>query len=1214
MSIGREQLQEQRLRLGGQNPLTNFEDSSFAFVDLARSHPGGLAQLVSARETRIGNLVRDGVAQTRAFSAARRIRQRSERIRADFGFETIYLAAGLVETDVSRMPILLWPATLTRRGEDYDLKIGDRPELNPALAQLLRARSSDFSPTELINLASTENDLVALPVLSRVAELMKSPDIGLEKLLVLGNFAPNLLHLQHSGLGEGNALVDSLLGVLDSAVRATGEGLAVPPAADGAAETAKSDSIELTLVDNADSTQQRVLRRALAGHSFAVETLPGCGYLQTVVNLLAQFSNAEKRVLVLAPRKQTLDELAERLSGRGLAGLGIRSNRAWFDAVAAISRFEKSLATDPAPLRQQAAAAQAELVEYFQALNRESLLGVSIFDAMRRLAELAALAEAPTSTAKLRPELLATLRQTGPNLLEAAHTAGLFRFGRKDSAWYGARFESSDEIAAAVRVAKRLSAEELRTVGYQINRYLQDRDLAACNTVEDWSRQLNLLLGIRETLDRLKPEIYDRPLAELIAATAPRNQRGDLSGAQRRRFTKLAKEFVRPGSSVPNLHSALVAAEEQREQWRQLSQTQAPPTVPLGLADVEQKFTALAADLDLLQRHLDPNPDIQLLTRLSFDELSKTIDSLATKTEILDKLLERASLFQELAENGLADLANHLSELGPSLERVQAEFDLSWWQSALESVVSEDSRILDYSAERLAELETSYESAIGELIAMGSSVVSFRQTERWRNAITKNPAQADSLRAMLKTRSLDLQVASRDAPALWRTLGSTVLISPYSAHELEPNEQFDVVLVLDAASVGLAETAAAIARARQLIAFGDHEISVPQNFETTARPLQVVDEIVRESFFDLAAKAFSSEQISRNYRIDGQVLSRYLNEEFYQDRIVFEPSAAEYFGEHGYDLVEVTEDNRANSTIEGATESLESEVEKAVELVLAHARWSPQHSLLVASASATHAERVQARVSAELPKHPQLAEFFDAHGREQFAVATLANLTHRVADRVIFSIGFGRTAEGKVSSALGDLSDSHAPRRLANLIVSARSRLTVVSCFDAQSVSGNSANDSMLRALLAPKHLDQVRNGEPDALLTDLSLRLQKLGARVQLNFAGRIGLAASFGKQAAVVDPDWGLVGDTWDEKLRLRPGLLRAMGWQYRRVHVLELFSNPQQVANRIALQLGIELERKPEPLFEGVAREDTAAAWGDPDDSNDQRLREDKPPHWG
>jgi hypothetical protein len=132
--------------------------------------------------------------------------------------------------------------------------------------------------------------------------------------------------------------------------------------------------------------------------------------------------------------------------------------------------------------------------------------------------------------------------------------------------------------------------------------------------------------------------------------------------------------------------------------------------------------------------------------------------------------------------------------------------------------------------------------------------------------------------------------------------------------------------------------------------------------------------------------------------------------------------------------------------------------------------------------------------------------------------------------------------------------------------------------------------------------------------LRDLSKRLEKLGMKVQLNFAGRIGLAVSHGTKAAVVDADWSLVGQTWDEKLRLRPGLMRAMGWNYLRVHALELFARPQDVANRIAVDLGIDLQNRSQPLFDQKAFEDTSRAWGDPDDSNDDRLWDDKPPHWG
>jgi hypothetical protein len=279
-----------------------------------------------------------------------------------------------------------------------------------------------------------------------------------------------------------------------------------------------------------------------------------------------------------------------------------------------------------------------------------------------------------------------------------------------------------------------------------------------------------------------------------------------------------------------------------------------------------------------------------------------------------------------------------------------------------------------------------------------------------------------------------------------------------------------------------------------------------------------------------------------------------------------------------------------------------------------HARWNPEQSLMVVTASKSHAERIQLGVQQALLEQHQLAEYFDAHGREAFEVTTMQDLTHRLADRVIFSVGFGRTPEGKVSGSLGFFDSSNAPRMLANLIISARKKFSVVSCYNASDFEGKLAdNHKLLAHLISPTFLSDLESGRPDPLLRDLALRLEKLGFSVRLNFANRIGLAVSLGNKAAVVDPDWGLKGDSWDEKLRLRPGLLRAMGWNYIRVHALEIFSHPQDVAHRIAKALGMDVERKPEPLFE-KAFEDTSRAWGDPDDSNDDRLRNERPPHWG
>jgi len=273
----------------------------------------------------------------------------------------------------------------------------------------------------------------------------------------------------------------------------------------------------------------------------------------------------------------------------------------------------------------------------------------------------------------------------------------------------------------------------------------------------------------------------------------------------------------------------------------------------------------------------------------------------------------------------------------------------------------------------------------------------------------------------------------------------------------------------------------------------------------------------------------------------------------------------------------------------------------------------------LASASWSHAERVRVGIREGLKKRPELAEFFHAHGREKFEVLTLADLTHRLADRVIFSIGFGRTSHGAVLSNFGQLSEPEGRRSLANLLVSARKEITVISCFAASDIPSDRLTGGALLLsdlLSAADALREPADALPDPMLNDLSLRLKKLGARVDESLSVSMPLVVSYAKKAAVIEPDWALRGDNRNEKFRIRPGLLRALGWQYIRVHSFELFSDPQAIAQRIAEQLGMQISKRPTPLFDPAERafEDSDAAWGDRADSNDARLRGDKPPHWG
>jgi hypothetical protein len=290
-----------------------------------------------------------------------------------------------------------------------------------------------------------------------------------------------------------------------------------------------------------------------------------------------------------------------------------------------------------------------------------------------------------------------------------------------------------------------------------------------------------------------------------------------------------------------------------------------------------------------------------------------------------------------------------------------------------------------------------------------------------------------------------------------------------------------------------------------------------------------------------------------------------------------------------------------------------------IQAVMSHATYTPQDSLLVATASPKHAERLETALRTTRKTRADLDPFFESHGREKFEITTIQELAHRVADRIIFSLGFGKDLTGQAPKLLGQLSDPNGKRYLANLLVSARKQMTIVSALDNQDLLAK-ANPGVEMFSDLMHELGRVQSIRLEAdlnpMIADLAIRLTKLGVTTRTNFSTRIKLVASVGQKAAIVEPDWGILGYNLSERYRLRPALLEAMGWMYLRVPSFELFADPEQVARSIAMSLGIEVTKKAQPLFElsEPAFEDTASAWGDPGDSNDQRLAEDKPPHWG
>ena len=450
--------QEEIRAIGVTNPLTNFEVNSFGQIDLERSHPGGFSQFVTGRQTLLSNLVRDPLAFSRALSSARRIKAKSDRIGSQFGIQTLHLVGGLANFEADgfdlNIPLLLWPISLIKKADDYEIALDGEARVNPALVTALRdCYGIQLNEAELLARQNESSDLIPVTVLNYLANLCgPTANLDFKRILVISNFTTVVSELLADFDGQSNPLIELLFS----------------ESTDGLADI---DIPELNLVVDADATQMRIVSRALAGQSFAVETLPGCGYIQSVVNVVAGLVHDGKRVLVVAPREQTLAEIADRFSAIGLNGLGVRADSTWVDVVSAISRNEKAQPDSVESVRNERIASEVELDKYFDALNAtDPVLGVSVARVLRELSKLSS-TQKPALTSARIPEdkLLSTVdRSAALELLEQAYDLGEFKFGPQDTAWYQAVFATPADVEQALTVARRVNAETFPKLAEQL--------------------------------------------------------------------------------------------------------------------------------------------------------------------------------------------------------------------------------------------------------------------------------------------------------------------------------------------------------------------------------------------------------------------------------------------------------------------------------------------------------------------------------------------------------------------------------------------------------------------------------------------------------------------------------------------------------------------------------------------------------------------------
>ena len=1174
-------------RLGGPNTLLHFQDSHRNQIELSTTHPGGLPQFISGNKILLSALIRDDLALRQAKVGAGRVTDKAVEMRTERGLETVHLAIGVAkwefEGDEFCAPVLLRPLAIRRYGSDFELKLKQRPFVNLALVRVLQDQFGvRIDAHELLQLSHSAGVFKPQPVIDRLRQVAAGiGGFSVQPRLVVSTFHDVAQDLLGTIGALDHPVIDAVCGsetAQTQLAKSFGQ-VSGTPLDVRAPETD-------THLASADSQQEEVLAHVRAGNSLVVRTLPGTGGTQTVVNAIGTLVQSGKRVLVVSPRRATIDGISYRLGRVGLPGLAVSPRTLRRNLVEGISRAENSKAGLGREVDEALVRLRTVLADYQDALvTADERLGVSPLDALHQLSKLTHEDTVPTTSVRLSDEGLAQLALDRSSVVEdltEVARLGQFEFGPEDSPWYGVSFTTSDGADQAYQLAVELAETELPRLVQLAGDVVSQTSMRQYNSVAELGIYLRLLSGIRETLDRFVPEVFDRSLTEIIAAHAPRGGE-DMSGANRRRLKKLAREFVRPGVNVTDMYSRLVQIQQQRVLWQRYSEVVgARPEVPVGISDLVVAFQKTYQDLDKLDGILDPEQQGERLRNMPLPDLAQLMTELSRESEVLQNIQERTALVERLNRAHLSDLLDDLSARHVPAGDVANELEQAWWQSALEYLLRTNEALLSANTSVIERLESDFRLVDDAHQRANGQALATKLAHTWKVAVLDHPEEAHALRGALRSGEVTPAEIAREAPNLLDALAPVWAVSPYEVPALPKGLHFDAVLLVDAGAVTFAEVLAGVERGTQVVAFGDPVVQHPSAFTIgvgceTDNVTDAADD--ETSAFDDLAQVLPEFQLTQSYRAGGADLIQLVNERFYNGQIASLPWAGTFLGHSSITHEYVEGGQGLPDRDAGAVESPDAEVARVVQLVLRHASEHPRESLMVITASPAHAVRVQQAVLRGFAKFPEYRDFLLGERAEPFVVLTLEQAIAQSRDRVIFSVGYGRTPHGRVLSNFGSLTEPGGERLVAVAMTRARRAMSIVTSFLPQDLESTRLRHGLtellavLQAKITPR-VPHVLPSERDPMLTELATELERLGLRVVLDYQGLIPLAVSHEGKAVAIDLDADVREGSLRETLRLRPAVLRRLGWHYHRVHSFDLFANPAEVALRIARTVGYEV----------------------------------------
>lgn len=560
---------------------------------------------------------------------------------------------------------------------------------------------------------------------------------------------------------------------------------------------------------------------------------------------------------------------------------------------------------------------------------------------------------------------------------------------------------------------------------------------------------------------------------------------------------------------------------------------------------------------------------------------------------------------------GLSSLVEAYEQGALQHADVMPSFSRAWWKAAVEHILKSEPSLASFSGRLFEEKIKSFQETVERYEALTRQEIAARLAARvppLQNQAASHSEAGILLRAIRSGgRGLSLRKLFEQIPNLLNRLCPCLLMSPISvAQYIDPKyAPFDLVVFDEASQLPTSEAVGAMARGRNVVVVGDPKQLPPTSFFTGTGGEESDDSTVPEDLEsildDCLALGMPQEHLLWHYRSRHESLIAFSNRHFYENKLLTFPSPYERRSNVRWHPVEGYYDR-------GKTKMNRAEAEQVVEEIARRLR-DPELrklSIGVVTFNSIQMTLVEDLLDEAFRKSPEL-EQAAAQMAEPIFVKNLENVQGDERDVILFSIGYGPDATGKVVLNFGPLNREGGWRRLNVAVSRARHEMHVFSTLRAEHLDVSRTRAQGVGVLRS--FLEYAEKGVP-ALGYDMTrLADRSTGIEVQLAEALRqegykvdlqVG-ASEYGMDLAVVDPaepetyllavlcdgTGYRAGKTARDREVLRGQVLRQLGWRIHRVWSMDWLDDPRKEIQRI-LEVLRRLQAEPRQAAAAAAGE--------------------------